>query len=233
MRFYAKLPSRVVALSFVACLVVVGAPALVSIIDDSYVESYDFTYSAVPVEDDFRLASYSIKTPAGESYSDPTVVMVVNDGVFSIIGPEENYRGWLIVFGFDKSVIDDGVGKIILTGNFTKAPSFRIVTGTDSTHDVLSTRIGDTDQYEIVFSSVDKIKIRASESDEFYLRIGSSSTDFHPEVLSFTVDLVQNTVIPYGEIIIGATGAILLLCALFATPFFGVKGYTGKKFWRR
>ena len=35
MRFYAKLPSQVVALSLVACLVVVGAPALVSIIDDS------------------------------------------------------------------------------------------------------------------------------------------------------------------------------------------------------
>ncbi|MFA7161622.1 MAG: hypothetical protein WC083_03515, partial [Candidatus Methanomethylophilaceae archaeon] len=35
MRFYAKLPSQVVAFSLVACLVVVGAPALVSIIDDS------------------------------------------------------------------------------------------------------------------------------------------------------------------------------------------------------
>ena len=230
MRFYAKLPSQVVALSLVACLVVVGAPALVSIIDDSVNQNYDIL-QAPDYRDPLAIYPNNVRIQ-GEvvSPSDLGVEIIRDDNMITILSDTPGYSGILSISLLDKSIITSA-SKIVIKSS-TEYSGIFLEAGD---HDVFGIYDPDMHQYEFALSSIDRHYIMSTDSDYLFVNLinTSASGKTFSAVETVSIEIYGSIMIPYAEIIIGLSGIVLMLCALFATPWFGFKGYTGKKFWRR
>lgn len=226
-----KPPSQSVVLSLMALILIVGAPAIVSMIDDSYthegtseVQLLDIDYSEPSL---IRLAS----TPEIPAYNDASVSYIPaseNDGTFllALNDPSEIDNVQYARFkGIDVAPLMSGMGVKVVTSSDVTQVNVSVVNSDDKigTKIFLTQSEADTSVWTGSLSSVDIVKIRSGVYDIASVDMMGSNELFDMEIYS-----IGEYSIPYGEIIIGTTGALLIICALFATPWFGIGEITAK-----
>lgn len=229
-----KVPDRVKLLSLLAIVLVVGAPALISTIDDSMSDVY---YTAVDSPDSlgdpylFKIAATPPDTEIKYSLlsadeNDGTNVFLLNDV------SKGQYIGRMELAKFDNTLFDNKVSKIIINLEGTDFKKLYLsVSGVGATYflnfeNVVEAGIP-TDTYILELSSLDLVKLK--NPDVTIKPMVSFDDGEFSGIISWDFTTYTSNTIAYGEIIIGATGAILLLCALFATPYFGVFKKKGVK----
>lgn len=227
-----RMPNNAVVMSMMAVILVCAAPALVSIIDDSYtyegsletqlldVPSTKDSFIMVPTEEfpvNYASVSY---IPASEN--DGKFVMVLNDP------SEVNNVTYARFYGIDIAPLMSGAGDVKVVTS-SDADSVRL--GLRSNDEDISGRWEPFTQSEtdpsvwtISLDSIDLIKLESGTYDYMYIDIYGQSELFDMEIFAS-----GEYVIPYGEIIIGATGVLLLICAILATPWFSTSGLTIKR----
>lgn len=214
-------------LSLLAIVLVVGAPALVSIIDDSYSASIETPVNGlVPLDTGYKVYLGSSADP-----EDKTVSVVNEDGTY-IVAMDKPATAPTVTYytfdGFSKSALSD-VTKIVLTIDSDKVNHIRFIYGNTWK---LFTNIVDTDGTPTntwIFepSSIDRARIQ-SDVGFIGIRVLFTVGDA-PAALTMEYDTYGTSSIAYGEIIVGLSGIVLMLCALFATPRFGVFKKKGVK----
>ena len=212
-------------LSLLAIVLVVGAPALVSVIDDSVNQEYDILQ--VPDYSDPPLIYPNNTRIQGEvvSASDLGVEVIRDDNTITILSDTPGYSGVLTMFLLDKSIITSA-SKIVI-----KSAEYSDIFLEAGDHDVHGIYDSDMHQYVFALSSIDRHYIMSTDSDYLGVNIvnTSASGNTYSAVESLTIEIYGSTIIPYAEIIIGLSGIVLMLCALFATPWFGVFKKKGVK----
>ena len=226
-----KPPSQSVVLSLMALILIVGAPALVSVIDD-YTVPFEFESDlSVKSLDDLKIISHQPTKVNGVNTTVEEKATIIRDGnSYSIVHAVTGSYGWIYIKDFDNTMVKDGVSKIVVTTSSPINIDIRFYNG--AVFDTFSLSRDDTNTvHTLELSSVDIAKIRSYPVDAMDVILCGVVADDHPfdeAVTTVTVSAYGNVMIPYGEIIIGATGAILIVCALFATPWFGIGGITAK-----
>lgn len=224
-----RLPSNAVVISMMAVILVCAAPALVSVIDDTYtyegsseVQLLDIDYTEPSL---IRLEA----TPEIPAYNDASVSYIPaseNDGTFLIAlnDPSEidNVR-YARFKGIDVAPLMSGMGVKVVTSSDVTGVSVSVINSDDNigTKIILTQSEADTSVWTGSLSSVDIVKIRSGVYDIASVDMMGSNELFDMEIYS-----VGEYSIPYGEIIIGATGALLIICALLATPWVSTSGLT-------
>lgn len=222
-------PGQVKLLSLLAIVLVCGAPALVSVIDDSYtyegsseiqlldVPSDKSSYVRAPTaEDPINSADVSY-IPASEN--DGTFLMALNDP------SEANNVTYARFYGIDMAPLTSGMGtiKVVTSCDPTDVQIVLFSDDVSSSPIYLTQSEVDPSVWTTSLDSIDLIKLRSGTYENMFVVMGGQNELFDMEIFA-----VGDYVIPYGEIIIGATGAILCFCALMATPWFGT-GKIGKR----
>ena len=236
-----RLPGNAVVMSMMAVILVCGAPAVVALIDDS-MQSEEMISLGSYAEDD-------LSTPRVNKMGDAPEVLDMsfsyipgsaNNGthVFTLNTFEnKTYVSSVAGFGIDNSVFDAGVSRIVL--NFSGSDIDRVRLNTSipggSTTTVQFVEILDADgvgtnSWVCDIDSYNLAKIKANDFSP-YIFIGFNGN--FSGGFEMTSEMYKSTTIPYGEMIIGATGVLLLVCALLATPWYGLSGYTGRRITRR
>lgn len=222
-----RIPENAKIMSLMAIILICAAPALVSSIDDSTTYSYD---SVVPGNQEIlkQYVTFDAETPADvvKTYSS----VVSDTGLIGVLdSPSTAAYITYIDYKYDSSLIPTFESMVITS------TSFQNVWLTMNYNGVVTT-IGAFEQvsdgvFVYNLDSVEKVKLQSDKCTE----IGFKGKFIDDASDSWTVDIGYATTeyIPYGEIIVGATGVLLIVCALFATPFFGLGGYTGPKSKRR
>ena len=226
-----RAPSAPVVMSLMALILICAAPALVSVIDaDSSSTSYDSPIVMPPR----ALSDIGFVADTPEEIV-RTYSTLDYDGGYSTALDRTASAKYLayesVVFDktedmrFDKIVISvDGVIKNI---QFTYVYNgLKVYAGLFTP--VLDASGASTGVYEYVVSSLHQTRILSDGCT----KIGYGIT-FLPDnsLISWSVDyeFYSNVSIPYGEIIIGATGVLLIVCAILATPWVGTTGLTVKR----
>jgi len=224
-------------MSLMAIILICAAPALVSVIDDTYV--YEGTSEVQLVDTDIAPMSSFIRAPTPEdpvnnasasyipaSENDGTFVLVLNDS------SEINNVTYARFDGIDVAPLMSGTGLKVVTSSDLIRVTVNLYNSDDDTLNsqiYLTQSEADTSVWSKSLSSVDLVKIRSGAYDYAMVYMVGPNELYDMEIYS-----VGEYLIPYGEIVVGATGALLLICALFATPYFGLNGgYTGPKSKRR
>lgn len=212
-------------LSLLAIVLVVGAPALVSIIDDSVNQEYDLLQ--VPDYKDPLLIYPNNTRMQGEVVpsSDLGVEIIRDDNTITVLSDTPGYSGVLSIYLFNKSIIAN-TSKIVI-----KSAEYSSIFLEAGDHDVYGIYDSDMHQYVFALSSIDRHYIMSTDSDYFGINIvnTSASGNTYSAVESLTIEIYGSVPIPYAEIIVGLSGIVLMLCALFATPWFGVFKKKGVK----
>ncbi len=218
-----RLPGNAAVMSMMAVILVCAAPALVSIIDDSVNQEYDTPL--VPNYMDSVLIYPNNTRIQGEvvASSDLGVSIIREDNVISILSDTPGYSGVLTIFFMDKAVISDTT-KIVI-GSSSEYSSISIDAGD---HDVHGVYDPETQEYTFTLSSIDRHYIMSTDSDFVSINVTNTvaSGKTYSAVETISVEVYGSVMIPYAEIIIGATGALLLICALLATPWVSTSGLT-------
>ncbi len=213
-------------LSLLAIVLVVGAPALVSVIDDSVNQEYDILQ--VPDYRDTPMIYPNNTRIQGDvvSPSDLGVEIIRDDNTITVLSDTPGYSGILSISLLDKSIITSA-SKIVIKSS-TEYSGIYLEAGD---HDVFGIYDPDMHQYEFALSSIDRHYIMSTDSDYLFVNLvnTSASGNTFSAVESLTIEIYGSTIIPYAEIIIGLSGIVLMLCALFATPWFGVFKKKGVK----
>lgn len=216
-------------MSMMAVILVFAAPALVSVIDDSY--SYEGSLETqlldIPDTGDASILLVEGENPdisyIPASENDGTFVIALNDS--SLVSDVKCAR----FNGIDMAPIISGTGavKVVTPSDVTKV---NVVLHGLSGGVVLTLDQSESDPsvWTGSFSSVDLVKLRSEEYYTMWVDLFGPNEYFEMEVFA-----VGEYVIPYGEIIIGGAGVLLMVCALLATPWFGLSGYTGRRITRR
>lgn len=215
-------------MSLMAIILICAAPALVSSIDDSTTYSYD---SVVPGNQEIlkQFVAFDAETPVDvvKTYSS-----VVSDtgliGVLDSTAAADYIR--YIDYKYDSSLIPTFDSMVVTSTDFQTVYLTMVYNGVTQNVGTFD-RVSDG-EYVYILDSVEKVKLQSDKCTE----IGLKGKFIDDATDNWTVDIGYATTeyIPYGEIIVGATGALLLICALFATPYFGLNGgYTGPKSKRR
>jgi len=233
-----RLPSNAVVMSMMAVILVCAAPAVVSLIDDSMqseqmvaMGSYtDVTKEGLGLKWDINTPEEAVKSfsfiPASEN--EGTNVFILND--ISSKDYMESINSGVYI---DSADFEAGVSKIILNfdGDVSlirfvpviKDAPYSFVNFTQiMTTDELGNEIG-TNSWEIELDQVMLTKLRANDANaSLQIYVG----DDFDGTLTWTSETYRFTTIAYGEMIIGATGVLLLICALLATPWLSTSGLT-------
>lgn len=226
-----KIPSNARLMSLMAIILICAAPALVSTIDDKVSASFESQIDGLVELDEFNIFVGSSADVALK-----TVSSIKDNGSYTVALDTPATASTVSCYtfdGFSKSAMAD-VTKIVLTFDTDKIEQIRFIFGGTL---VLFENVADADgnptttwTYEL--SSIDKARIQ-SDVGFIGIRVLFALGDA-PAALTMDYETFGASSIAYGEIIVGATGALLLICALFATPYFGLNGgYTGPKSKRR
>ena len=227
-----RIPENAKIMSLLAIILVCAAPALVSVIDEK--ATFDTTYEkdiqAIPTGIEARL-SWSADTPES---TDKTFAILVEDNVITVAlttPASKAYVSSLTIYGFDPAIIN-GLVKLSLISDIEAKPLMTTMIGDVYKQFSFEAIDGVDGGYSYTPSSYDRVLIGGGDSTDLVFKYFGAALQ---ESSIYTVSVVAEygTAIHYGEIIVGATGALLLICALFATPFFGLGGYTGPKSKRR
>lgn len=210
-----RLPSNAVVMSMMAVILVCAAPALVSVIDDTL--SYEHTYEADLDPDLYTaVARATGVTPLSLSY----VVDPVDSSIVTFVFPagSDPSEYTYVQISNEMKVFDGDVRNLKFT--VTGVPTSVYVNGVKGSDNSYFATLSDG-----VFST------DVTTVDNARLTDSPFTFQVHGFEESFTVDIdvEKSTSIAYGEIIIGATGALLLICAILATPWMSTAGLTVKK----
>ena len=227
-------PGQVKLLSLLAIVLVCAAPALVSIIDDSAQSDHMIAMGSYTEGETAGLSlSWKAETPAdadktfsflSASQNDGTNVFILNNLTSKAYFNSINTGVYIANSDFDA-----GVSKIVLNIE-GDVKSIRLVPLGDGlpysfvnfkqimTTDALGNEIG-TNSWVLELDQIMLTKLKANDAvGSIQIYVG----DDFDGTLSWTSETYASTTIAYGEIIIGATGALLCFCALMATPWFGI-----------
>lgn len=227
-----RLPGNAAVMTMMAVILVCAAPALVSIIDDSYTGSFEFESDlSVKSLDDLEISSHQPTKVNDVNTTDGEKATIIRDGnSYSVVHAVTGSYGWIYIKDFDNTMVKDGVSKIVVTTSSPMKVDIRFYNGAAS--DIFSLSRDDTNTvHTLELSSVDIVKIRSYPVDAMDVIVWGAAVDhpFDEAVTTVTVSAYGNVMIPYGEIIIGATGALLLVCAILATPWVSTSGLTVKR----
>ena len=227
-----RAPSAPVVMSLMALILVCAAPALVSVIDDTYTYEGSSEVQLLDIDSTepslIRLAS----TPEIPAYNDASVSYIPaseNDGTFLIAlnDPSEIDNVRFARFkGIDVAPLMSGMGVKVVTSSDVTVVHVSLSNSDDNsgTQILLTQSEADTSVWTGSLSTVDIVKIRSGVYDLAYVDMHGPNEIFDMEIYS-----VGEYSIPYGEIIIGATGVLLIVCAILATPWVGTTGLTVKR----
>lgn len=220
-----KVPDRVKLLSLLAIVLVVGAPALVSIIDDS--ATYEYTNDIVLYDVPSEMASYARVPDSMISVSQ--IPASDNNGVHFIAIDDQSLASsvtYIRFYGIDMAPLTDGATSLTIVTE--AAPdTIRLGAKSNGSNPIWSRFVQSADDptvWTYDLSSIERAMFASDNIDRIYI-------DFYGALGSadMKISAAGSQSIAYGEIIIGATGAVLLLCALLATPYFGVFKKKGVK----
>ena len=228
-----RLPSNAVVMSMMAIILVCAAPALVSVIDDSYtyegsseiqlldVPSTEDSYVRLVPTDENPSNSASVSyIPA--SQNDSTFVMALNDP------SEVDNVAYARFSGIDMAPLMSGMGTVkVVTSCDLTSVMIGLESSDEGTSNVFKAFTKsevDSSVWTISLDSIDLIKLKSGAYENMYIQMEGQNEVFDMEIFAS-----GEYVIPYGEMIIGATGALLLICAILATPWMSTAGLTVKK----
>jgi len=220
-----RLPNNAVVMSMMAVILVCAAPALVSVIDDTVNEQYDMPLSPEFIDPRINSINMSLQGEPVEG-TDLGIDIIREDNVITVLSSTPGYKGTLSTFVMDKAIVKD-VSKIVITSS-SEHSLLLIESGG---HNISGTYDSDLGQYTFSLSSIEKHYIMQTASDDLAINVIDTplSGNTFEAVETFTIEVYGSVMIPYAEIIIGATGALLLICALLATPWFSTSGITVKR----
>lgn len=225
-----RIPENAKIMSLMALILICAAPALVSVIDDQINDEYA---AEVALDDTGAYAVYDMGLISVSAPGDVAAVLPSDAGSWMISAIDSTvvptitaYRMYYTATAFETA--DPSIINVDVAGT-PKAVTLRMVYDGGA---VTLPMTSDNGIYSVTLSSVDKILLATSNITTVMFFVtyeaGTAPAVFTADVTAFTVGTV-----PYAEIIVGATGALLLICAIFATPWFGMGGYTGSKPKRR
>lgn len=218
-----RLPSNAVVMSMMAVILVCAAPALVSIIDESD-SSVMYTKDGLNFKDSdiSNLCVQIWRSEAPENLNKTYATSDIGSFIFSFDSPSaSDYVLSYEIRNLDFS--DKGLTKIdVSTSDPIKVVRLKVnnIKFYDFAKISDTEHILDVDQIAALnIASGDKVAIVIYTLAEY---------DYGP---GFIIDSTAyyGTTIPYGEIIIGATGALLIVCAILATPWVSTSGLTVKR----
>lgn len=223
-----RLPNNAVVMSMMAVILVCAAPALVSVIDDSHNEVYDV--ETIILEKDLAVNNYvrtSIEGVPGTA-DFGYIAASVNDGVHIMTLEDPADITDVVFYRFadlDFSSLVSGASKISVV---TESAPANIRFGAMS-DDVLSTLFSvsltqsevDPTVWSVDLNQIQMAQLRSGIVESVFFDVYADT-----EYVDLRISTFKGVVLPYGEIIIGATGALLIICALMATPWFGRSGLT-------
>lgn len=232
-----RLPSNAAVMTMMAVILVCAAPALVSIIDDSAQSDHMIAMGSY-TEDDLS-APWVRKMADAPADADMTFSYIPssdNNGthVFTL-NDLANKAHVSVIDGIkiDSAVFDAGVSRIVLNFSGTDVDSVRLVTtipgGTYSF--VWFTEVLDADGIgtNSFVCDLDSYQLTKIKANDLSPGIAIAFDGGFSGVFEMTSETYASTTIPYGEIIIGATGALLIICAILATPWVSTSGLTVKR----
>ncbi len=227
-----RLPNNAVVMSLMAALLVVGAPTLVSIIDDSYSADVDIVSDLSFIEGVPNVGYYWDPSAPEETVKTVTELIVGNNISFAVNDPESaEYLLHVMIKNIDPASFRDVSKTTIYSDALTwHSTSGRMTLTFDDASTIVFydfTALTDADGavigYEKEYSSYEKVLLSSDDLASVSFNFSNVEKSVYRE---FEIVNEIGMTIPYGEIIIGATGALLLICALFATPWFSTSGLT-------
>ncbi|MDY0177529.1 MAG: hypothetical protein RBT25_11645 [Lentisphaeria bacterium] len=224
-------------MSMMAVILVCAAPAVVSLIDDSMQSEQMISLgSYVEADNSSPFITKSVDTPEDADMTLSYISGSTNGGthVFTLNTPaNKTYVSIIQGLRIDNSVFDAGVSRIVLNFSGSDVDSVRLNTlipGGAYTYvqfsEILDADGVGTNSFVCDLDSYSLAKIKSNDVSpmlQIYFDDGFSG------VIEMTSETYAFTTIPYGEMIIGATGALLLICAILATPWMSTAGLTVKK----
>lgn len=217
-----RAPSAPVVMSLMALILIVGAPALVSIIDDSDTQ-------VMHTADGLKFVDRDTDNLFVQSWESDTPEDLVNTYTTSEIGS--------FIFSFDSSAASDyvrvyeirnldfdkGLTKIDIS---VSEPIQSIRLKVDSINFYDFEGVSDTD-FSLDVDQIAALNLTSGDSVSILIYT-LAEYDYGPGVI-VDATTYYGTTIPYGEIIVGATGVLLIVCAILATPWVGTTGLTVKR----
>lgn len=217
-----RAPSAPMVMSLMALILIVGAPALVSMIDNSINEDYAVE---VALDDTNAFGSYDM----GSTFpvASDVVTILPSDGGWMISPLDQSKVPTITAYrmyydGSAFSSADPTIVTVSLSGTPTSVV-FRFTTDTGA--QVFPMVLGDDGSYSITLTSADKILLTSGSVNKVMI-FATYQAGTAPAVFSGAVTAYSMVTVPYAEIIVGATGALLIVCALLATPWLGTSGLT-------
>lgn len=215
-----RLPGNAVVMSLMAAILLCGAPALISVIDDEH--SYEAVYSYSPeiISDKIFWKSTDVEFEKGYTtvQTDTGYITVLDD-------PDSAQYVFYQAIRFDVSDRKDVVGFTISDPDLIKVNFI----GNGAVGNHISSNIFAVDgNIDYNLSSYERVSLLNTDNHFGFDVHSGESAEWTVEF-----DLKKGVIIPYGEIIIGSTGVLLMICALLATPWVGLSGYTGRRIRRR
>lgn len=223
-----RLPGNAVVMSLMAVILLCGAPALIASIDskdstqDFYVEKDISPYFA-----DANFTGFWGEKPEGVIISYDGLV----DGNSVVVTADyDDYSGAYTIHNVDISLLTDLAKLELRSSEILNVGYYGTVLILDDEYDEYRIEPSISEDGVLTFniSSLDLINI--SNHETFKIRFSAVDP---ASVIELEFTPYYQYTIPYGEIIIGATGVLLMICALLATPWYGLSGYTGRRITRR
>lgn len=232
-----RIPENAKLMSLMALILICAAPALVSTIDDSHNQDILVTNSLVAADDTGLVTSiyWDTGTPVDTDKTYSTLIDGNNVSYALSSASSKQYVGIYKLLNIDPSVFSS-ISKLTINTSVELHGVSRVQLTTDAGDTIPMygfTEIFDANNilvgYEKEFSSYEKILISGSNIESVGILLQILTPGTASEFAEFEINPEIGTTIPYAEIIVGATGALLLICAIFATPYFGMGGFVKPK----
>ncbi len=219
-------------MTMMAVILVCAAPALVSIIDDSAQSEHMLAMGSYTEAPTVPLSmTWKADTPAQANKTFSFLAASENDGTNVFVLNALTSKAYFISINtgvyIDSSDFAAGVSRIILNFDGDVNEIRLVPIGENIPYSfALFKQIDDTNTWVLDIDQVMLAKLKANDAKgSIQIYVGE---DFDG-TLSWTSETYAYTTIPYGEIIIGATGALLIVCAILATPWVSTPGLTVKR----
>lgn len=220
-----RLPGNAAVMTMMAVILVCAAPALVSVIDDSI--TYEYTSDIVLLEVPSEKASYAKTSESQLSVSQ--ISASDNNGVHFVAIDNQSLASavtYIRFYGIDMDPLTNGATSLTIV---TEAAPNAIYFGASSNGSSVIWKpfeqtTTDPAVWTYELSSVDRARFASDNIDYIYI-------DFQGALgaADMKISAGGSQSLAYGEIIIGATGALLLVCAILATPWVSTSGLTVKR----
>jgi len=229
-----RAPSAPVVMSLMALILIIGAPALVSMIDDSAQSEHMIPLGSY-TEDDLSApwVRKMVDAPADADMTFSYISGADNGGthVFTLNTlANKAYVNAIEGIKIDNSVFDGGVSRVILSFDGSDVLDVRLVTSIpgESYSYVRFVEILDADGVgtNVFVCDLDSYQLTKIKANDLSPGIAIGFNGGFSGVFEMTSETYASTTIPYGEIIVGATGVLLIVCAILATPWVGTTGLT-------